>query len=102
MKRSNREVAGGPMNRAARSDVAGRSIVGGRGEVLTIPSAAEPSSVLAVEANLLAGFAEFMSVEEALPASSPGPSDSTFKERLRRRIWRTFVLSSFRGSDTTH
>jgi hypothetical protein len=58
----------------------------------------DPTSSLATEeADLLNDFADFMSGEEELDLGLLPAPDATFRERLRRRLWRSFVLSYLRG-----
>lgn len=64
---------------------------------------AAPIVVAAEEAELLADFADFMSGDEEFDNGLLPNPDPTFKERLRRRLWRTFVMGYLRGGgDSTH
>lgn len=100
MKRLSQAVAGGPRNRPVKSAVAGRPAQSRVADVASI-LASPTSTPTTEEADLLADFADFMSEEEELePGLLPTP-DAMFKERLRRRLWRTFVLSDLRGGGET-
>jgi hypothetical protein len=103
MKRSSQEVAGGPKLRDLRTAVAGRPASPAASNVATAATGAEgqTQALASEEADLLTVFADFMSADEELDLGLLPTPDSTFKERLRRRLWRTFALSYLRGSGGT-
>jgi hypothetical protein len=105
MKRSSHEVAGGPRLRNLPRAVAGRPAPSAGVDVFTTRPALrrDPIAIAAEEAEVLADFAEFMNAEDDFESGPLPPPDQTFKERLRRRLWRTFVMGFLRGGgDSTH
>jgi len=105
MKRSSLEVAGGPRLRDRRPAVAGLPSRAATVEVFSRVSAvSDPLLFAPGEAELLTDFADFMM--SGLDEADSGPvvnSDPTFRDRLRRRLWRNFVTGYRRGgSHSTH
>jgi hypothetical protein len=104
MKRSSFEVAGGPRLRNPHAAVAGR-----RRRVVAVDvfspfkAMPDPLRIAPEEAGLLTDFADFMSGGEEAESGPTSILDTGFRERLRRRLWRTFVMGSLRGgSPSTH
>jgi len=86
-----------------RPAVAGRPSSNPTLDVFSIVSSTyDPIVVAAAEAELMADFADFMNGEDELDSGLLPTPDPTFKERLRRRLWRTFLMSYLRGGDSTH
>lgn len=107
MKRPSQQVAGGPRLREVRPAVAGRPALGRAADALSTAASLRlgaPMGVSSEDAELLADFADFMSgEEEELEAGLLPEADRTFKDRLRRRLWRTFVMGYLRGGgNSTH
>ncbi len=104
MKRSSHEVAGGPRYRDVRPAVAGRRVPSVPVDVFSTASHVPgPMAIAVEEAELLADFADFMSGEEEIESSFLPTPDPSFRDRLRRRLWRGFVISYARnGGDSTH
>jgi len=104
MKRSSLEVAGVPRLRDPRPAVAGRP---GRLEAVEVFSTAsvmsEPSAFAPEETEILIDFADFMGGLEEADAAPVPSADPSFRDRLRRRLWRIFVNGSLRGGGrSTH
>jgi len=105
VKLSSQEVAGGRRLREEESPVAGQPASSAVREVATASFVVRgpAAKLVADEAELLADFADFMSGEEELELGLVPTPDPTFKERLRRRLWRVFIMTSIRGGgDTSH
>jgi hypothetical protein len=109
MKRSNEDVVGRPKLSDPHRDVAGLSpLAGSKGSqpILDVASFRhaldDPMGTAMDDADLIADFAEFMA-GDASPASNvllePDPD---FRERLRRRLWRTHVVTHLRDGGETH
>lgn len=107
MKRIGQDVAGRPTLGTSRRDVAGLSSVPSWPSVASVrnafpPTLDDPADTVAEEAILLADFADFMSTEvddEILAKLGPDPD---FRERLRSRLWRTFVQTHLSDPDQRH
>ncbi len=105
MKRSSHEVAGGPRLGSVQPAVASRRAPNAT-KVVVSPSsisATHPMArVAADDAALLRDFVDFMGGDEDLDPGLLAAPNPTFRERLRRRLWRTFVMTYLRGGDSTH
>jgi len=101
MKRQVQDVAGRPRVRDARSDVAGRTIMR---SAIALESYChvlrDPAPAANQDAMLIEDFRDFLAADEGLEARSRLAPDPVFKERLRRRVWRNFVISQL-GNDGT-
>lgn len=97
MKRPNQDVAGRPKVLDGRPDVAGSRIALDAADVASSRRARHgPMSSAADDAMLLEDFTDFLIGNEGfemrgLPAPDPG-----FRERLRRRLWKNYVVSHLR------
>lgn len=127
MKRVDSEVAGRPKSEYeagnARRDVAGTRSIPEWAEVASFHHAlrssaqknqvvrgtlADPTAPYAEDGMLLDDFADFVGGEDdaeegfAKQISSERRSNSDFRERLRARLWRTFVHSHLRSGGNPH
>jgi len=99
MKRPSEDVAGRPKVRDAGPDVAGQSISSN-----SIDGAShchdlyDPMSTAADDAALIEDFADFLGCDEDFEAGGLPAPDPVFKERLRRRLWRHYVVSHLRNA----
>jgi len=103
MKRSNEDVIGRPRLQDLKSDVAGASMLSAIPDVASFRHALDdPMRTAQDDAQLLADFEDFMTGDsqlESVGLPSPGP---VFRERLRRRLWRTHVMTHLRDGGGTH
>lgn len=109
MKRSNEDVVGRPRLREPRRDVAGLSpFAGSTGSqpILDVASFRhaldDPMGTAMDDADLIADFAEFMAGETPPDNHVLLEPDPDFRERLRRRLWRTHVVTHLRDGGETH
>ena len=103
MKRTNEDVVGRPRMREMRRDVAGVSIAPPILEVASFRHALDdPMGTEQSDARLLADFEEFMSGDTEIESGELPPPDPVFRERLRRRLWRTHVMTHLRDGGETH
>jgi hypothetical protein len=111
MKRIDQDVAGRPKFAHARRDVAG--VEGGQwASVASFRNALrqslnDPTAALAEDAMLLEDMADFMFAQEGDALyTQQGPAlpeaDPDFRERLRGRLWRTFVQTHLRDRGERH
>ena len=120
MKRIDEYVAGRPKLGHARRDVAGMRPIPQWAEVASFQHALrssvtsglvlrggldDPTAAFAEDAMLLEGFADFLGdgdetyLEPSLSALQANPD---FRERLRGRLWRTFVQTHLRDGGGRH
>lgn len=94
MKRPNQDVAGRPRVRDGRLDLLG-PLAGRRAtdNVSYCRGLHDPLSTAAAEAALIDDFADFLVDDEARDAEPLPTADPAFEERLRRRLWRSFMAS---------
>lgn len=98
MKRPGHDVAGRPRVCDPEPDVAGRPISSnaiGRtsfGDVLHILRSSRTD-----DAELIEDFADFLARDEDCRAEELPAADALFSERLRRRLWKNFVISQLRN-----
>jgi hypothetical protein len=98
MKRPSQDLAGGPKIRDVRPDVAGQSISRDAGDVASYCHALRDSmSSAADHAALIEDFADFLVGDEGFEAGRLPAADRVFRERLRRRLWRHYVVSNLRN-----
>ncbi|MCR9093547.1 MAG: hypothetical protein NXI30_04970 [bacterium] len=111
MKRMMQDVVGRPITRETTRGYA-RDVAGASFAPITLDVASfrhaldDPMGTAETDAEWLAEFSEFMAGDDELDraAKSGGRSspDPMFRERLRRRLWRTHVLANVRDSGETH
>jgi hypothetical protein len=104
MKQRVQDVAGRTRVCDARSDVAGRTIMR---SAIALESYChvllDPLPAADEDAMLIEDFRDFLAADEGLEARSRLAPDPIFKERLRRRVWRNFVISRLgNGSTKSH
>lgn len=107
MKRVDQDVAGRPRERVARRDVAGVSF--GKRSALSDADVAsyrhaldDPMATVAEDAVLFEDFVEFLAGDDDLD-SGPAPApDPEFRDRLRKRLWRRYVLTHLRKRGERH
>jgi hypothetical protein len=100
MKRPSQDVAGRAKAREDRPHVHVVGQSGGRRATDSVSYCRglyDPSSTVAEDAALLEDFADFLAGDDASDAELLPTPDPAFKERLRRRLWRTFAGSTLRG-----
>ena len=97
MKRPNPEVSGLPKRLGSWADVAGRRL---RPATEVATHRLEPS--VRRDAALIENFADFLDGEDETENATLAFWDVSFMERLRRRLWRNFVLAPWRSRHTTH
>jgi hypothetical protein len=101
MKRQVQDVAGRPRVRDARSDVTGRTIMR---SAIALESYChvlrDPVPAADPDAMLIEDFRDFLAADEGLEARSRLAPDPVFQERLRRRVWRNFVISQLGTAGT--
>ena len=103
MKRSNEDVVGRPRSAAMTQDVAGAPIAPRSLDVASFRHALDdPMGTAETDAELMAEFAEFMDGDQAFERGELPEPDPMFRERLRRRLWRTHVLANLRDGGETH
>lgn len=104
MKRPSQDVAGRPRVHPTRSNVAGRSISQNSNELASVCHVfRDPMSSAIDDATLIEEFREFLTGNEGFDAIGLPAPDPIFSERLRRRLWRNFVLSYLEnGGKKTH
>jgi hypothetical protein len=104
MKRPSQDVAGRPRVHPARSNVAGRSIPRNSNELASVCHVfRDPLPIAIDDAALIEEFREFLTGNEGFDAIELPAPDPIFSERLRRRLWRNFVLSHLsNGGKETH
>ena len=94
---------GRPKLRELRRDVAGASMPPPVLDVASFRHALDdPMGTARDDAELLADFADFMLGDSQLETGVLPPPDSIFRERLRRRLWRTHVMTHLRDGGETH
>ena len=62
----------------------------------------DPLGVHQSDSELLADFSDFMQGDTVFEDGCPSPPDPAFRDRLRRRIWRTHVHANLRDTHETH
>ncbi|MEM9176770.1 MAG: hypothetical protein AAGC67_16220 [Myxococcota bacterium] len=103
MKRSMEDVAGVRARESYGRDVAGAPVARPSREVASFRHALDdPMGTAETDADLMAEFAEFMDGDKAFDRGELPEPDSGFRERLRRRLWRTHVLANLRDGGETH
>ncbi|MAG34214.1 MAG: hypothetical protein CL908_25325 [Deltaproteobacteria bacterium] len=104
MKRANDAVVGRPTKVERRQrEVAGVNLAPVSVEVASYRHAlTDPMATAADDAALIADFAEFLSGDDELDEVLLVPPDPTFREKLRRRVWRTYVQTHLRDSGDAH
>jgi len=99
MKRPSQDVAGRPRVRNVRPDVAGRSISSSQVELTSYCRALyDPASTAVDDAALIEDFTEFIGGDEYFETGKLPAPDPVFQERLRRRLWRSYVVSYLRNA----
>lgn len=100
MKRPSQDVAGRPRGRNVRPDVAGRSISSSQIELTSSYCRAlyDPASAAVDDAALIEDFTEFIGGDEYFETGKLAAPDPVFQERLRRRLWRSYVVSYLRNA----
>ena len=104
MKRPSQDVAGRPRVHLARSNVAGRSISRNSNELASVCHVfRDPMPSAIDDATLIEEFGEFLTGNEGFDGIGLPAPDPLFGERLRRRLWKNFVLSYLgNGGKETH
>ncbi len=116
MKRVDQNVAGRPKSEYAsdysRRDVAGMRAVLEWEDVASFLNAlrhsvrstlADPTAAFADDAMLLEEFADFVGEDDEMESGLPMlQADPDFRERLRGRLWRTFVQTQLRNGGGRH
>lgn len=103
MKRSNEDVIGRPRLANLRSDVAGARLPSPILEVASFRHAFDdPMGTAREEAQLLADFADFMTGDAQFESGELPLPNPVFRERLRRRLWRTHLMTHLRDGGETH
>jgi len=94
MKRPIQDVAGRPKVRDAQPDVAGRMI---SRNAIDLESYChgfrDPIPTAADDAMLIEDFRDFLAEDEGFDSERLPSPDPIFRDRLRRRLWRNFVIS---------
>ena len=108
MKRGSEDVVGRPKAAGGVGEVAGLALSVTRAgvqreEVASFKHALNDpmGTVIAVE-DLMADFEDFMSGDLCFSSGELPPPDPVFRERLRRRLWRTHVIANLRDGGDTH
>ncbi len=93
-----------PRVHPARSKVAGRSISRNSNELASVCHVLrDPKPPATDDATLVEEFREFLTGNEGFDEIGLPAPDPIFSERLRRRLWRNFVLSHLgNGGKETH
>jgi hypothetical protein len=104
VKRPSQDVAGRPKIRDLRPNVAGRPAVS--------TSAIDPvafhqafhnrMSAGADDAALIEDFVDFLGGEDEFEVGQVSAPDPVFRERLRSRLWRNYVLAFLRRGSEPH
>lgn len=112
MKRINQDVAGRPKLTSARREAAGVGIASNWASGTSFRRALrqcldDPAAVFAGDAMLLEDFSDFIFAEERDPQGSEqgvrsSEADPEFRERLRGRLWRTYVQTHLRDPGGRH
>ena len=103
MKRPNEDVIGRPRLRNLESDVAGASMLPPIPDVASFRHALnDPMGTAQDDEQLLAEFEDFMTGDSQLESLGLPLPDPIFRERLRRRLWRTHVMTHLRNRGETH
>jgi len=103
MKRTNEDVVGRPKPRDLQRDVAGATKPTPFLDVASYRHALDdPMATGQTDAELLADFADFMMGDAQIECGELPPPDPVFRERLRRRLWRTHVMTHLRDGGETH
>ena len=104
MKRIDDDVVGRPRTQALRRDVAGISLPCWPDDVASFRHALnDPMATGRRLAELRADFEDFMAAGEApLDGGEIAIPDPVFRERLRRRLWRTRLMTLGRDGGETH
>ena len=116
MKRATTDVVGRPCARDFRREVAGVSPISSKLSSRPAYSAAsygidvasfryaldDPMGTAERDAAWMAEFNDFMSGGEAVDHELVPSPDPIFREQLRRRLWRTHVLTRLRDGGETH
>ena len=103
MKRANEGVVG--LRRASdfRFDVAGSPLRQARIDVASFRHALnDPLATRESDSDLLAEFEEFLVGDRAFDQEALPTPDPAFQERLRRRLWRTQLLTQQRDRGDAH
>ena len=104
MKRPSQDVAGRPRIHESRPDVAGRPAVS---RSVIDPAAFhrdfhDRTSTGADDAVLMEEFVEFLGGEDDFEVGEVLAPDPVFRERLRSRLWRNYVLAVLRRGGGPH
>lgn len=103
MKRSNADVIGRPRLVNLRSDVAGARLSFPNSDVASFRHTFDdPMGSAREETQLLADFADFMTGDAQFESGELPLPDPVFRERLRRRLWRTHVMTHLGDGGETH
>lgn len=98
VKRPSQDVAGRPKLRDVRPAVAGQSISRSTTDVASYcHSLHDPISTAADDAALIEDFVDFLAGGEGFETGGLPAIDPAFMERLRRRLWRNYVVSHLRN-----
>ena len=62
----------------------------------------DPFGVHQSDAELIADFTDFMQGDASFDDGTLAPPDPVFREKLRRRLWRTHVHVNLRDTGETH
>ena len=103
MKRVNEDVVGRPKPSGVSRDVAGSTIPLNMNDVASYRHALnDPMGTAIEDESLMADFEDFMSGEQSFVNGDLPAPDPAFRERLRRRLWRTHVMTHLREPGDTH
>lgn len=104
MKRMDEDVVGRPRTQELRRDVAGISLARCPEDVASFRHALDdPMGTGRRMAELRADFEDFMLAGESAHDGGELPiPDPVFRERLRRRLWRTQLMTLGRDRGETH
>ena len=103
MKRASGDVVGRPKAAVANGDVAGLVLPSRANEVASFKHALNDRMETASDdEDLMTDFEEFMSGDSSFVSGELPPPDPSFRERLRRRLWRTHVMAHLRDGGETH
>ncbi len=103
MKRTNEDVVGRPRTRETRRDAAGMANSAPVLDVASFRHALhDPMGTEQDDAEWLAEFTDFMTGDAEIEMAELLPPDPVFRERLRRRLWRTHVMTRPDDGGGTH
>lgn len=103
MKRPNFDVVGRPQVPDRRRDVAGVPARSKGGDVASFRHAlGDPLGVTERERALIDEYEEFMACDEEIDSGWLPTPDPAFRERLRRRLWRTHAVTNLPDGRELH